>query len=145
MWHPSTTVGPKRSGQFGGISRREHVTPILRNDLHWLPVEHRIQFKISVMTYKALHELAPPYICDMCVLTSSKPALQRNRSPDRGDLIVPRTWTVTFDHRRCTVNFEHPTRRSTSLLTFRSGLKIYLFRAAYNISDWILWQISIWN
>ena len=42
------------------------MTSILRDDLHWLPVEHQIQFKIGVMTYKALHELAPPYICDVC-------------------------------------------------------------------------------
>ena len=55
---------------FGGVSRREHVKPIIRDDPHWLPVERRIQFKICVMTYKAFHELAPPYLRDMCVVLS---------------------------------------------------------------------------
>ena len=45
---------------------------------------------------KALQELAPPYQRDMCVPTSSNRALRRNRSSDRDDLIVPRTWTVTL-------------------------------------------------
>ena len=48
------------------------------------------------MTYKGLHELALLYICYTCVPTSSNPALQRNHSSDRGNLIVPRTQTVTF-------------------------------------------------
>ena len=77
---------------FGGVSRSKHVTPIPRNDLHWLLIENRIQFKIGdTQNTKALHELAPPYIRDMCVPTWFNPALRRNRSSDRGDLIVPRT------------------------------------------------------
>jgi len=35
-------------------SRRSHITPILK-DLHWLPVTNRVQFKILMHTYKALH------------------------------------------------------------------------------------------
>jgi hypothetical protein len=40
---------------------REHITPILK-ELHWLPIEQRIEFKILVVTYKALKGLAPQYI-----------------------------------------------------------------------------------
>lgn len=46
-----------------GWGRREHVTPVLAA-LHWLPVLHRIQFKILVLCFKALHGLAPPYLCE---------------------------------------------------------------------------------
>lgn len=42
--------------------RSEHVTPVLCN-LHWLPV--RINFKILLLTYKALNNLAPPYLPDL--------------------------------------------------------------------------------
>ncbi|KAK0141521.1 hypothetical protein N1851_021326 [Merluccius polli] len=38
---------------------RDHITPVLRT-LHWLPVKHRITFKILLLTYKALHHLPPP-------------------------------------------------------------------------------------
>ena len=44
--------------------RQEHITPILRS-LHWLPVHYRIVFKILLLTYKALHGLAPNYIRDL--------------------------------------------------------------------------------
>ena len=41
-----------------------HITPILIN-LHWLPVEFRITFKVLLLVYKALHGLAPSYISDL--------------------------------------------------------------------------------
>ena len=45
-------------------SRYEHVTPLLIQ-LHWLPIEQRITFKIAVITFKALHGAAPSYITDL--------------------------------------------------------------------------------
>ena len=42
----------------------DHITPILR-DLHWLPVSKRITFKVLILTYRALHGLAPDYIADL--------------------------------------------------------------------------------
>ena len=38
-----------------------HITPILR-DLHWLPIRERINFKVLLLTFKALHGLAPQYL-----------------------------------------------------------------------------------
>ncbi|KAF7235017.1 C-type lectin domain family 2 member D, partial [Varanus komodoensis] len=37
------------------------MTPVLRQ-LHWLPIEIRAQFKVLVMTYKALNSLGPGYL-----------------------------------------------------------------------------------
>ena len=34
-------------------------------DLHWLPVNERIQFKILLLTFKSLNGLAPVYIDEM--------------------------------------------------------------------------------
>ena len=36
---------------FGGLSRYNHITPVLRQ-LHWLPIKERIDFKIAMLTYK---------------------------------------------------------------------------------------------
>src|SRR5678815_4673079 len=33
----------------------DHVTPLLRDVLHWLSVSLRIEFKISLLVYKSLH------------------------------------------------------------------------------------------
>ena len=42
----------------------DHITPILIN-LHWLPVRYRINFKILLLTFKALYGMAPSYIIDL--------------------------------------------------------------------------------
>ena len=42
----------------------EHITPILQG-LHWLPVEHRITYKILLTTHRALNGKAPQYITDL--------------------------------------------------------------------------------
>ncbi|KAF7249253.1 putative RNA-directed DNA polymerase from transposon BS, partial [Varanus komodoensis] len=44
-----------------GTGRYVHMTPVLRQ-LHWLPTEVRAQFKVLVMTYKALNSLGPGYL-----------------------------------------------------------------------------------
>ncbi len=36
----------------------EHISPVL-STLHWLPIKHRIDLKILLIIYKALHCLAP--------------------------------------------------------------------------------------
>jgi hypothetical protein len=41
-----------------------HITPVLYR-LHWLPVNDRINFKIAMFVYKAIHGLAPSYLRDL--------------------------------------------------------------------------------
>ena len=36
-------------------------------ELHWLPVDKRIEYKLLLYTYKALHGLAPGYLCKLVV------------------------------------------------------------------------------
>ena len=35
--------------------------------LHWLSVDKRIEYKLLLYTYKALHDLAPGYLCELIV------------------------------------------------------------------------------
>ena len=35
--------------------------------LHWFPVDKRIEYKLLLYTYKALHDLAPGYLCEFVV------------------------------------------------------------------------------
>ena len=42
----------------------EHITPVLEQ-LQWLPVKFRIDFKILLLVYKALHGQTPEYILDL--------------------------------------------------------------------------------
>ena len=71
----------------------DHITDVLRNDLYWLPVAQRIQFKLCVTVFKALHNLAPTYISNMCVAPILVRSSRRLRSADDAKLDVPRTKT----------------------------------------------------
>lgn len=47
-----------------GTRKRDHITPVL-SSLHWLPVQCRIDFKILLMDFKALHNMSPIYISNL--------------------------------------------------------------------------------
>ena len=53
----------------------DHVTPCLI-DLHWLPVKYRVDFKIAVLTFKCLNELAPQYLQDLIEIYNPPRALR---------------------------------------------------------------------
>ena len=44
--------------------RTDSARPLLQ-ELHWLPVARRVDFKILVLTYKAMHKEAPVYLCEL--------------------------------------------------------------------------------
>ena len=55
----------------------DHTQPVLKR-LHLLPVKQRSTFKFLLITYKAVHGLAPQYICE---LVQMKQAGRELRSP----------------------------------------------------------------
>ena len=74
----------------------DHITSVLQ-DLHWLPVEQRISFKILLLAYKAQHGTAPTYLSSILLpYTPSRPL----RSQDKDLLTVPRYRLEGFG-RRC--------------------------------------------
>ena len=68
----------------------DHITPILKQ-LHWLPVSCGIEFKILVITYKALNDQAPNYIKEL--ITVSRP-VRTLRSASNHCLTVPSYNTI---------------------------------------------------
>ena len=44
-----------------------HITPVLR-ELHWLPVQFRIQFKFVMITFKAINGQGPMYLQELVKL-----------------------------------------------------------------------------
>ena len=42
----------------------DHVTRLLYK-LHWLPIQYRIDYKIILLCFKALNNLAPVYISEL--------------------------------------------------------------------------------
>ena len=46
------------------LSMEKHIAPILKQP-HWLPVEQRIIFKISMFVFKTIHGVSPSYLCSL--------------------------------------------------------------------------------
>ena len=55
--------------------RCESISPVLYN-LHWLPVNKRIMFKILVITFKCIHGNSPDYIQELISLYKSSRVLR---------------------------------------------------------------------
>ena len=118
------------------ISRFDHISPILF-ELHWLPIKYRINFKILLITYKALHGLAPNYITELITV---KPLSRYNLRSD-GELFLQRPTiksSATLGDRSFalaapTLWNELPTeiRHANSILTFKKLLKTFLFKKAF--------------
>ena len=114
---------------------RDHITPILA-DLHWLPVEKRVEYKILLLTYKALHGTAPGYIRDL--IHPYEP--RRNlRSMDLNLLKMPRSRTKTYGDKSFAVcspflwnRLPSGLRSQHELESFKTDLKTHLYRLSYS-------------
>ena len=133
-----------------------HVTPLLI-DLHWLPVEYHVRYKLLLFTYKGIHQLAPQYINEMFTrkstpytswLSSVARSIVFVNGSVSGDiafddiiyLSVPRAKSVTFEQRSLAVtgpqlwnSLPIDIKMENSLVGFKRKIKTYLFKQAFNM------------
>ena len=105
--------------------KHDHVTPLLR-ELHWLPVEQRIIFKILCLL------LCPSYISDF--LETYKPT-RSLRSSSKNLLVIPRSRLKSYGDRAFSVSppklwndIPETIKCSVDLNAFKRNLKTYLFK-----------------
>ena len=67
--------------------KRDHITPLLK-ELHWLPVKERIDYKICLLCYKSLNNMAPAYLSN--ILNRYKPTRALRSLDDSTILVIPR-------------------------------------------------------
>lgn len=115
-------------------SKYEHITPV-RYRLHWLPVASRIQYKVLLLVYKALHSVAPDYICGLLRVRQTREGL---RSSEEVQLVEPMLRLKSYGHR--SFSYAGPNywnalpssiRAAPSVKTFKQLIKTYLFDKAY--------------
>jgi hypothetical protein len=118
--------------------RYEHITLVLRDTLHWLPVQQRIILKIAVQAFHCVRGTCPAYFNDLCVPLAAIPGRTNLRAADRGDLLVPSTKTTiggrSFRVAAPTVWNSLPLHLHNATISerqFRSALKTHLFNLAY--------------
>ena len=99
--------------------------------LHWLPVKARVDFKVLLLTYKALHGLAPTYLSDLVLSYIPTRTLW---SRDAELLNVPRISKKTAGGRAFSYRAQFlwnglpsHVRLADSVSTFKSLLKTHLF------------------
>ena len=79
----------------------DRITADVRDQLHWLPVQQRIEYKVCVLVYKCLHQAAPTYLSELCMSSASRSHL---RSAACGEFAVPRSRTSTYGQRSFAVS-----------------------------------------
>jgi len=110
------------------VKRRDHITPILKQ-LHWLPVQQRVIFKMAVLTFKVLQNSQPVYLSK---LLKHRKSFGR-RSSDANLLEIP---FMNSENGRRSFNSAAPRiwnslpqeiRECKSENSFRKKLKTFLF------------------
>ncbi len=70
-------------------------SPLLRQ-LHWLPINSRIDFKIILLTHKCIYRTAPTYLQELITV---KTFARETRQSQTTTLIQPKARTVTYGER----------------------------------------------
>ena len=117
--------------------KSDHIHPILET-LHWLPVTHHIQYKISTIYFNSISGTAPQYLSDL--LQPYTPTRQLRSASDTRTFVTPppppppRVNTKTFGERSFSYagpsvwnNLPQTPRHSDSTSSFKAALKTHLF------------------
>src|SRR6218665_2488639 len=54
---------------IGWVSKFDHISPYMRDVLHWLPLRQRIEFRVAVQVWYSLIGQALAYLTDLCCLS----------------------------------------------------------------------------
>ncbi len=104
----------------------DHISPVM-STMYWLPIKHCIDFKILLITYKALNGLAPQYLSELSSHYSPPRPL---RSQNSGHLIIPTISKSTacgssffYLAPKLWNNLPNTVREADTLCQFKSRLK----------------------
>lgn len=125
---------------LNGKKRRQSITPYLK-ELHFLPVYFRILFKIALLVFKSLNNIAPKYIADMLNLRQINTHGVRANN-DNFLLIVPPTpryvrTIAAFSYSAPTTwnSLPYGIRCMSDVNAFKIALKTHYYRHAFRNMD----------
>jgi Reverse transcriptase (RNA-dependent DNA polymerase)/Endonuclease-reverse transcriptase len=116
-------------------AQRRSPSKSLLEQLHWLPVRQRINYKMAVLTYKVHTSSIPVYLSRHI---RPRESARQLRSSARPLLFKPTTRTKFSDRAfRCSApatwnSLDTDILHSSSLSVFKSRLKTYLFRQTFS-------------
>ena len=115
--------------------KQNHISPLLMS-LHWLPINARIEYKLSVICHSFFLGSSSIYLSDLLLVYTPKRNLRS--SSDNRNLCIHKLRTKTFGHR--SFSFAAPTiwnslpsqlRHTDYIQKFKLALKVNLFRKFY--------------
>ena len=115
--------------------KQNHISPLLMS-LHWLPINARIEYKLSVICHSLFLGLSHIYLSDLLLVCTPKRNLRS--SSDNRILCIHKLRTITFGHR--SLSFAAPTtwnslpselRHIDSIQKFKLAPKTHLFGKFY--------------
>ena len=65
----------------------DHVSDVIRNQLHWHPIIQIIEYKLCSLVFKCLHQSVPNYLSEMRQFVSDMPGRRNLRSAAHGHLV----------------------------------------------------------
>jgi hypothetical protein len=111
-----------------------HITPVLQA-LHWLPVIHRVTYKMLVTVFKCIHGMAPTYLSQLLVtrqrdsrlrqadaLVMHQPLSKKRVGEQAFGVAGPRLWNT----------LPMGIRSAATLTAFKKALKTHLFKAYFD-------------
>eukprot|EP00116_Pleurobrachia_bachei_P002190 sb/3462452/ len=109
----------------------------LRKQLHFLPVSARIEFKVCLMVFKCLNNLAPSYLEDL--IQKRQPKIKSLRH-DADNTLLQRDFSTKYKTTQRAFQISGPKlwnslpadlRNCSDEVIFKSRLKTYLFEKSY--------------
>jgi hypothetical protein len=117
------------------LRKHDHITGVLK-ELHWLPVEARLEYKLNSITWKALNGMAPAYIRDLLNIKQGRTGMRSNKSIN---LDVPSTRLKGYgDRAYCKAGpvlwnkLPHDIRKTDKWNTFKGKLKTHIFNEIFD-------------
>ena len=107
-------------------------------ELHWLPIQQRIEFKIITLVHKSLHGLAPQYLVNLLTRkVQTREGLCSNNKTSQ--LEIPATTRKTFSARAFSVlgpqlwnELPDNLQKIDNYVSFKQNLKTLLYRRAFS-------------
>ena len=118
----------------------DNITPVILNELHWLPVPPLIKYKVCRFVFKCLHQSLPSYLEWMCIPIGNLDSRRHLPATARGDLVVSWAKIKTYDTRSfafaessaCKLLSPNTCNPSLTFSAFHRFLKTELFLRKYD-------------
>src|SRR6218665_2039992 len=130
---------------IGGVPKFGQIGEFMRDTLHWLPVRQRILHRVSTIAWRCILGVAPVYLSELFVLSSSCPGRRSLLSAFRGDYLIPYSYTAIKQNRAFSMAgpsiwnglpFELRSLPGDFSSSFHSLLKTFLFARAHDLQSY---------